>query len=75
PCKVVDRFQATQWKQGEKQEEHFSLSSEEMEKWVEELEQQLLVFPSMDELMLQIAEDEKRVAALKHWLDGQTPNS
>jgi hypothetical protein len=28
----------------------------------------------MDELMLQIAEDEKRVAALEHWLDGQTPN-
>jgi hypothetical protein len=74
PCKVVDRFQATQWKQGEKQEKHFILSSEEMEKWVEELEQQLLHFPSMDELMLQIAEDDKRVAALEHWLDGQTPN-
>jgi hypothetical protein len=25
----------------------------------------------MDELMLQIAEDEKLVAALEHWLDDQ----
>jgi len=28
----------------------------------------------MDELMLQIAEDEKLVAALEHWLDDQTPS-
>jgi len=73
-CKVADRFQATQWKQGVKQEKPLSLSSEEMERWVEELEQQLLHFPSMDELMLQIAEDEKLVAALEHWLDDQTPS-
>jgi len=74
-CKVADRFQATQWKQGVKQEKPLSLSSEEMENWVEELEQQLLHFPSMDELMSQIAEDEKLVAALEHWLDDQTPSS
>jgi hypothetical protein len=45
-----------------------------MEKWVGELEQQLLHFPSMDELMAQIAEDEKLVAALEHWLDDQMPS-
>jgi len=72
PCKVADRFQATQWNQGVKLEKPVSFSSEEMEKWVEELEQQLLHFPSMDELMSQIAEDDKLVAALEHWLDDQT---
>jgi len=56
------------------QEKPLSLSSEEMENWVEELEQQLLHFPSMDELMAQIAEDEKLVAALENWLDDQTPS-
>jgi len=74
PCKVADCFQVTQWNQGEKQEKPLSLSSEEMENWVEELEQQLLHFPSMDELMAQIAEDEKLVAALENWLDDQTPS-
>ncbi|HPH98623.1 MAG TPA: hypothetical protein PK613_22265, partial [Anaerolineaceae bacterium] len=34
PCKVADRFQATQWNQGVKLEKPVSLSSEEMEKWV-----------------------------------------
>ena len=72
PCKVADRFQATQWKQGVKQEKPLSLSSEEMEEWVEQLEQQLLHFPSMDELMSQIAEDDKLVAELEQWLDDQT---
>jgi hypothetical protein len=38
------------------------------------IEQQLLHFPSMDELMAQIAEDDKLVAALEHWLDDQTPS-
>ncbi|HPH98363.1 MAG TPA: hypothetical protein PK613_20950, partial [Anaerolineaceae bacterium] len=57
-----------------KLEKPVSLSSEEMEKWVGELEQQLLHFPSMDELMAQIAEDEKLVAALEHWLDDQMPS-
>ena len=42
-----------------------------MEKWVEQLEQQLLHFPSMDELMSQIAEDDKLVAELEQWLDDQ----
>jgi hypothetical protein len=74
PCKVADRFQATQRNQGVKLEKPVSLSSEEIEKWVEESEQQLLHFPCMDELMAQIAEDEKLVAALEHWLDDQTPS-
>ena len=74
PCNVADRFQATQWKQGVKQEKPLSLSSEEMEEWVEQLEQQLLNFPSMDELMSQIAEDDKLVAALEQWSDDQTPS-
>jgi hypothetical protein len=46
-----------------------------MEKWAGELEQQVFHFPSKDELMAQIAEDEKLVAALEHWLDDQTPSS
>ena len=43
-----------------------------MEEWVEQLEQQLLHFPSMDELMSQIAEDDRLVAAIEQWLDDQT---
>ena len=74
PCKEADRFQATQWNQGVMLEKPVSLPSEEMVKWVEELEQQLLHLPSMDKLMSQIAEDEKLVAALEHWLDDQTPS-
>jgi hypothetical protein len=71
PCKVADRFQAAQWEKGVKQEKPFSLSSEEIKKWVEELEQQLSHFPGIDEVMSQIAEDEKCIAALEQWLDDQ----
>ena len=71
PCKIAARFQAAQWEQRVKQEKPLSLSSEKMENWIEELEQQFSNFPSMDELISQIAEDEKCVAALEHWLDDQ----
>jgi hypothetical protein len=53
------------------QEKPLSLSSEEMEKWLQDLEQQLTHFPSMDELLSQMSEDEKRVASLEQWLDDQ----
>lgn len=81
PSKEADHLLATQWQRAtdgvcplSAQEVSLSLSSTDMEKWLEGLEQQLLHFPSMAELLSQIAEDEKCVAALEQWLDDQIQN-
>jgi len=74
PCRQADRLLATQWQKAAEQEKPLTLSSEEMEQWMENLEQQLSHFPSMDELMSQIAEDQKCVVALEQWLDSQIQN-
>jgi len=42
-----------------------------MEKWLADLSEQLSHFPSMDELLSQMAEDQKHVAMLQQWLDEQ----
>jgi hypothetical protein len=74
----ADHLLAAQWQKDAvgvcptlAQEKPLSLSSEEMEKWLQDLEQQLTHFPSMDELLSQMSEDEKRVASLEQWLDDQ----
>jgi len=38
-----------------------------------DLADQLSHFPSMDELLSQMAEDQKHVETLQHWLDEQIP--
>jgi hypothetical protein len=69
PCKEAERLLFSQW--GTSQEKPVTISSEEMEKWLADLSEQLSHFPSMDELLSQMAEDQKHVAILRQWLDEQ----
>ena len=67
PCKEAEGLLTSQW--GTSREKPVAISSEEMEKWLADLSEQLSNFPSMDELLSQMAEDQKHVATLQHWLD------
>ena len=69
PCKEAEGLLTSQW--GTSREKPVAISSEEMEKWLADLSEQLSHFPSMDELLSQMAEDQKHVATLQHWLDEQ----
>ena len=69
PCKEAEGLLTSQW--GTSREKPVAISSEEMEKWLADLSEQLSRFPSMDELLSQMAEDQKHVATLQHWLDEQ----
>jgi hypothetical protein len=51
-----------------------SLSSAEIENWVNNLVQQFSHLPGVDELMSRIAKDEMSVKALMKWLDELTKN-
>lgn len=66
-CKEAEIFLTSQW--GNPHEKPIAISSEEMEKWLADLSGQLSHFPSMDELLSQMAEDQKHVVTLQHWLD------
>ena len=69
PCKEAEGLLTSQW--GTSREKPVAISSEEMEKWLADLSEQLSHFPSMDKLLSQMAEDQKHVATLQHWLDEQ----
>jgi hypothetical protein len=71
PCKEAERLLTSQW--ATSREKPVAISSEEMEKWLADLSEQLSHFPSMDELLSQIAEDQKHVKTLQHWLDELIP--
>lgn len=73
-CQEANRLLAAQWERGAMQATRLSLLPEELQQWVENLEHQLLYFPGMDELMAQMAEDEKHIAVLEEWLDEQSRN-
>lgn len=70
----ANRLLAAQWEKGGCQETRLSLSPEDLQQWVENLEHQLLRFPGRDELMAQMAEDEQHIAVLEKWLDEQSIN-
>jgi hypothetical protein len=74
----ADKLLTTQWQKEAiggcppaEQENFISLSPQNLEKWIADMGQQLTHFPSMTELMSQMAEDEKCVASLEQWLDEQ----
>jgi len=69
PCRESERFLTSQW--GNPQERPVTISPAEMETWLADLTEQLSHFPSMDELLSQMAEDQKHVDTLQHWLDEQ----
>lgn len=69
PCKDAEGLLTSQW--GTSREKPVAISSEEMEKWLADLSEQLSHFPSMDELLSQMAEDQKHVETLQYWLDEQ----
>ena len=78
PREEADNLLMSQWQKevvGDcppvEQENIICLSPQNLEKWVADMGQQLTQFPSMGELMSQIAEDEKCVASLEQWLDEQ----
>lgn len=75
---ATDKLLTTQWQkeaigdfQPAEQENFISLTPQNLEKWIADMGQQLKHFPSMSELISQIAEDEKCVASLEQWLDEQ----
>lgn len=69
PCREAERLVTFQW--GNPQEKPVTISPAEMETWLADLTEQLSHFPSMDELLSQMAEDQKHVDTLQHWLDEQ----
>jgi len=69
PCREAERLVTSQW--GNPQEKPVTISPAEMETWLADLAEQLSHFPSMDELLSQMAEDQKHVETLQHWLDEQ----
>jgi hypothetical protein len=69
PCREAERLVTSQW--GNPQEKPVTISPAEMETWLADLTEQLSHFPSMDELLSQMAEDQKHVDTLQHWLDEQ----
>ena len=71
PCREAERLVTSQW--GNPQEKPVTISPAEMETWLADLTEQLSHFPSMDELLSQMAEDQKHVETLQHWLDDQIP--
>ena len=71
PCREAERLVISQW--DNPQGKPFTISPAEMEKWLADLAEQLSHFPSMDELLSQMAEDQKHVETLQHWLDEQIP--
>lgn len=71
PCREAEGLVTSQW--GNPQEKPVTISPAEMETWLADLTEQLSHFPSMDELLRQIAEDQKHVETLQHWLDEQIP--
>jgi hypothetical protein len=71
PCREAERLVTSQW--GNPQEKPVTISPAEMETWLADLTEQLSHFPSMDELLSQMAEDQKHVETLQHWLDEQIP--
>jgi hypothetical protein len=71
PCREAERLVTSQW--GNPQEKPVIISSAEMETWLADLANQLSHFPNMDELLSQMAEDQKHVETLQHWLDEQIP--
>jgi len=71
PCREAERLVTSQW--GNPQETPVTISPAEMETWLAGLTEQLSHFPSMDELLSQMAEDQKYVETLQHWLDEQIP--
>ena len=71
PCREAERLVTPQW--GNPQEKPVTISPAEMETWLADLTEQLSHFPSMDDLLSQMAEDQKHVETLQHWLDEQIP--
>lgn len=71
PCREAEGLVTSQW--GNPQEKPVTISPAEMETWLADLTEQLSHFPSMDELLSQMAEDQKYVETLQHWLDEQIP--
>ena len=71
PWKKAESILASQWQGATAQEKPVTISSEEMEKWLADLSEQLFHFPGMDELLSQMAEDQKHVVMLRQWLDEQ----
>ena len=71
PCREAERLVTSQW--GNPQEKPVTISPAEMETWLADLTEQLSHFPSMGELFSQMAEDQKHVETLQHWLDEQIP--
>jgi len=71
PCREAERLVTSQW--GNPQEKPVTISPAEMETWLADLTEQLSHFPSMDELLSQMTEDQKQVETLQHWLDDQIP--
>lgn len=69
PCREAEGLVTSQW--GNPQEKPVTISPAEMETWLADLTEQLSYFPSMDELLSQMAEDQKHVDTLQHWLDEQ----
>jgi len=71
PCREAEKLVTSQW--GNPQEKPVTISPAEMETWLADLTEQLSHFPSMDELLSQVTEDQKHVETLQHWLDEQIP--
>lgn len=69
PCREAEGLVTSQW--GNPQEKPVTISPAEMETWLADLTEKLSNFPSMDELLSQMAEDQKHVDTLQHWLDEQ----
>lgn len=69
-CRETENFLTSQW--GNLQEKPVTISQTEMEKLLADLTEQLSHFPSMDELLSQMAEDQQNVKTLLQWLDEQT---
>jgi hypothetical protein len=71
PWKKAESILASQGQGATAQEKPVILSSEDLEKLVEGLMQQLHPVPTMDELMCQMEEDRECVLMLRQWLDEQ----
>ncbi len=69
-CREAENLLTSQW--GNLQEKPVTISQTEMEKLLADLTEQLSHFPSMDELLSQMAEDQQNVKTLLQWLDEQT---
>ncbi|MEI7847805.1 MAG: hypothetical protein WCK35_18530 [Chloroflexota bacterium] len=64
-----EKLLISQWPGRATQSVPLSISADDLQTWLADLQEQLTQFPSHSELMAQIAEDEKHIAALEQWLD------